>query len=291
MSLKDYRVDGKKKFTLSSFPTDAGDEIREKIEQKTEKNLALMAEYQDKLYADSKESVVVILQALDAAGKDSTIKKALSSVNPQGISVISFKRPSEEELAHDFLWRAHKALPRRGHMAVFNRSYYEDVLVVRVHEIQKTYSLPERCFGKNFFERRYREIKNYEEYLYENGYRVVKIFLNISKKEQKKRLLERIDDESKNWKFESADLKEREKWDDYMKAFEDAINGTATKRAPWYIVPADAKWYARYLVTEAVLEALKDCKPKYPQLGESEQKLLRECRAQLENDGGEYADG
>jgi len=243
-----------------------------------------MEALQDKLYAENREGVVIMLQAMDAAGKDSTIKHVMSGINPQGVDVHSFKQPSAEELSHDYLWRATRALPARGKMALFNRSYYEDVLVVRVHELQKTYLMPKRCIEGNaddFFDRRFRQIRDFEEYLYENGYRLVKIFLNVGLDEQRKRFLERIDDETKNWKFSAGDLKERDLWPQYMAAYEDAINGTSTKHSPWFIIPADQKWYARYLVSEAVVDALEACDPHYPELPDADRAQLAACRATL----------
>ena len=285
-----YCYDGKGDFDLDKIDTDGNldkdgrEELKEKIEQKTEANNDKLSALQDKLYADGKEGLVIILQAMDAAGKDSTIKRVMSGVNPQGVDVVSFKQPGTEELAHDFLWRVEKNIPARGKIGLFNRSYYEDVLVVKVHEMNKTYKMPDRITGMDtdkFFARRYKDIKNYEEYLYNNGYRVVKIFLHVSKDEQKKRFLERIDTPEKNWKFSTADIKERKLWDDYQKAYEDAIKATATKEAPWYVIPADRTWYTRYLVSELLVKTLEDINPKYPELTPDAQKDLAECAKQL----------
>lgn len=284
MGLKEYRFDGEHEAKLSKIPSDGVNDktSKEEILQKTQRNMEKIALLQDKLYADGRESVLVVLQAMDAAGKDSTIKRVMDGVNPQGVDVVSFKQPSSEELAHDFLWRTVKALPTRGKMGIFNRSYYEDVLVVRVHQMQKGYKMAQRVLDdEEFFPKRFRQIRHFEEYLYENSYRVVKIFLHVSRDEQKKRFLERIDDPEKNWKFSSSDLKEREHWDAYMRAYEDAINATATKHSPWYVLPADRKWYTRYLVSQAIVDALEDCDPQYPILPQADQDNLAACKAKL----------
>lgn len=286
MKLKDCRFDGEGAFKIEDFPASAGidKEERERYEALTAENIERMTRLQDKLYADGREGLVVMFQAMDAAGKDSTIKRVMSGVNPQGVSVYSFKQPSSEELAHDYLWRAIAHLPKRGHIGLFNRSYYEDVLVVRVHELQKGYEMPKRCIDVpegEFFKKRFRQIRDFEEYLWENGYRLLKVFLNVGRDEQKKRFLERIDDESKNWKFSSGDLKERALWPQYMKAYEEAIAATATKHAPWYVVPADQKWFARWLVSEAIVDVLEAIDPQYPDLPADQVDDLATCKAQL----------
>ncbi len=284
-----YRFDGSKSCKVEDLPTDGKKENlnKDEILAKTEKNLTEMAALQDALYADGREGVVFILQALDAAGKDSTVKHVMSGMNPQGVVVHSFKQPSAVELAHDYLWRVNNCLPERGKIAIFNRSYYEDVLVVQVHDLQKNYKMPEHCLNdgkEEFFKKRYRQIRSFEEYLYENGYRVVKIFLHVSKGEQKKRFLERIDDPNKNWKFSSSDLKERALFDQYCKTFDEVIDATATEHSPWYALPADQKWYTRYLVSEIVVDTLKKCKPAYPHLSPDAEKALADCRTQLESE-------
>lgn len=284
IKLEDCRFDGSKKLHIDDFPTSAWADKAKKPDYlaKTQDNLAKITALQDKLYADDREGVVIMLQAMDAAGKDSTIKHVMSGVNPQGVSVTSFKQPTSEELAHDYLWRAVKALPKRGMMAIFNRSYYEDVLVVRVHELQKGYKMPARCIErKDFFENRYRQIADFEDYLHDNGYRIIKIFLNVGLDEQKKRFLARIDDETKNWKFSAGDLAERALWPQYMEAYEDAINATSTENSPWYVIPADQKFYARHLVSQAIVEVLEDCKPAYPEMPEEDRAKLADCKAQL----------
>ena len=289
MALKDYTFDGSKKLELEKLPTNSKkDKVdKEEIIAKTKENLAKMQELQDRLYADGREGLIIVLQAMDAAGKDSIIKHVMGGVNPQGVEVHNFKTPSAEELAHDFLWRLNKCIPGRGYIGIFNRSYYEDVLVVRVYEMNKTYHITDRVTGQpteEFFKKRYRHIRNYEEYLYENGYRIVKIFLNLSKDKQKERFLERLDTPSKNWKFSGGDLKTREKWDEYRKAYEKAVNETATKENPWYVLPADQKWYTRYLVSEVIVKTLEEMNPQYPEMPEEEKAKIGEYREALIND-------
>ena len=286
MSLKDYTFDGSRKLELDRLPTNSKkDNVdKEKIIEKTKENLAKMQGLQDRLYADGREGLIIVLQALDAAGKDSTIKHVMGGFNPQGVEVTSFKQPSAEELAHDFLWRLNNRIPKRGYIAIFNRSYYEDVLVVQVHEMNKGYHITERVTGQpteQFFKKRYRHIRNYEEYLYENGYRILKIFLNVSKEKQKERFLERLDTPSKNWKFSSSDLKERALWEDYRKVTEKTVNETATEENPWYVLPADQKWYTRYLVSEAIVKTLEDMDPQYPEMPPEEKEKLGEYRDML----------
>lgn len=287
MSLENYCFDGKRQINFNELPTNSKKDRVEKnqILEKTAENLKKIEVLQDRLYAYGKESLVIILQAMDAAGKDSTIKHVMSGLNPQGVDVHSFKQPSNEELSHDFLWRAVKALPSRGKMAIFNRSYYEDVLIVKVHELYKNYRMASRCLEEaDFFQKRYLHIRNFEEYLYDNSYRVIKIFLNVSKEEQKKRFLDRINIKSKNWKFSDSDIRERKLWDDYMEAYTDAINHTAAKHAPWYVFPADQKWYTRYLVSEAVLAALEEINPDYPSLDNEDTAKLLHCKELLEQE-------
>ncbi len=218
--------------------------------------LKLLAELQDKLYAQDRWSVLLIFQAMDAAGKDGAIKHVMSGINPQGCQVYSFKAPTSEELDHDYMWRCFKDLPERGRIGIFNRSYYEETLVVRVHEeILAKQKLPEKLVTKHIWDERYQDIRNFEKYLSRNGTIVRKFFLHVSKEEQKKRFLERIDNPEKNWKFSSADAKERGHWDEYMKAYEDMIRNTATKDSPWYVVPADNKWFTRLVVAAAVIDS------------------------------------
>ena len=220
---------------------------------------------------------------MDAAGKDGAIKHVMSGINPQGCQVYSFKSPSSEDLDHDYLWRCMKCLPNRGHIGIFNRSYYEEVLVVRVHpEFLAKQKLPPKLMGKNIWEDRFEDIRNFEQYLTRNGVVVRKFFLHLSKKEQKKRFLDRIDDPLKNWKFSSNDANERDFWDDYMKAYEEMIVATSSKHSPWYVVPADNKWYTRLVVAAAVVETLKDLELAYPTVGPEQLKQLQAAKAQLE---------
>ncbi len=283
MLIKQYRYDGNDTFHLKEYSTNdtASFPSKEEAIAQMEANKKQIALLQDRLYAESKESILLILQAMDAAGKDSAIKHVISGINPQGVSVHNFKQPNAEELDHDYLWRAFRVLPERGNIGVFNRSYYEDVLVVRVHDLHKHANLPDRCLTKNLFERRYKQISQFEQYLHDNGIRVIKIFLHLSKEEQKERFLSRIDSPEKNWKFSRSDLEERAYWDDYQDAYEDAIEATACKDAPWYIVPADKKWYARLVISQIILETLEEINPQYPELPEKTKTMLQECRQQL----------
>lgn len=289
MSLKPYKFDGSQKLNLKKLSTNSKNDSVDKnvILKKTEENQLKIQALQEKLYADGREGLIIVLQAMDAAGKDSTIKHVMSGVNPQGVIVHSFKAPNSEELSHDFLWRINRSLPPRGMVAIFNRSYYEDVLVVQVHSLNKKYQMAKRITeepDKEFFKKRYKQIRNYEEYLYENSYRIVKIFLNVSKETQKERFLERIDTPSKNWKFSSSDLKERALWDQYQKTYEKTINETASKEAPWYVLPADQKWYTRYLVSEAILDALESIDPSYPKMPDDEKARLSSSKKELLNE-------
>lgn len=283
--LKNFIVTGESKIKIRDYMTKPKDGIsKEKIIKKINLNLEKMESFQDKLYSEGKEGLVLIFQAMDAAGKDSTIKNVMSGLNPQGIDVYSFKQPSLEESAHSFMWRAAKKFPVRGKMAIFNRSYYEDVLVVKVHKLYENAKMPERCKHGDVIARRYEDIRNFEKYQYNNGYRIIKFFLNVSKEEQKKRFLERIDLKIKNWKFSASDVKERAYWDEYMKAYEMAINATAAKNSPWYIIPADKKWYARYLVSEAIVDVFKKIAPQYPTLPQSAQDNLYKDKELLLNE-------
>ena len=286
-----FRVDGNKKIKLKEYQK--VEELSKVDEQKAllkmEENKEKISKLQDKLYASNKYGILLIFQAMDAAGKDSTIKHVLSGINPQGFQVFNFKQPNSEEIDHDYLWRTNKALPERGRIGVFNRSYYEEVLVVKVHNLVKTSSIPEEYITKDIWDRRYSHIKNTEKYLIENGIIPVKIFLNVSKEEQKNRFLERIENPEKNWKFASGDVTERKYWDDYQNAYEKAINQTATKDVPWYVIPADKKWYARYQVSEIVLNVLENLKLEYPVLSDEEKAKLEECKNMLLSEDGKIA--
>ncbi len=228
--------------------------------------------------------MLIVLQAMDAAGKDGTIKHVMTGLNPQGTQVVSFKVPSSEESDHDYLWRIVKALPRRGEIGIFNRSHYEDVIVARVHDLVSGSQIPQELITPEIWNQRYRQIRDFERYLEENGVTVVKIFLHVSKDEQRDRLLARINEEEKNWKFSSGDIQERKYWDQYQEAYEHLLNHTATPEAPWYVVPADRKWFARYLVSQIVLDTLEKINPQFPELSPQERAVLAECRRILEED-------
>ncbi len=275
-----FRIDGRKKFKIKEYQKieklSAKDEEEAII--KMDENKEKISKLQDKLYASNKYGILLIFQAMDAAGKDSTIKHVLSGINPQGFQVFNFKQPNSEEIDHDYLWRTNKALPERGRIGVFNRSYYEEVLVVKVHNLLEKSSIPKEYITKDVWGKRYKHIRNMENYLIENGIIPIKIFLNVSKEEQKKRFLERIENPEKNWKFASGDVMEREYWQDYQNAYEDAINNTSTENAPWYAIPADKKWYARYQVSEIVLNVLESLKLEYPVLSDEEKAKLEECK-------------
>lgn len=281
-----YRYDDHECPDLRDLPTHAGvdKDCREEIKRRTAENIETMKQLQEALYADGREGIVLVLQALDAAGKDSIIKHVMSGLNPQGVMVHSFKQPGAEELSHDYLWRVVKQLPPRGSIAIFNRSHYEDVLAVQILELWKKAQLPDRVLQDSrseFFRKRYRQIRQFEEYLYENGYRVVKVFLNVSKEEQGKRFLERIEKPEKNWKFASSDLETRARFDDYIDLYEEVIRETASDHSPWYVLPADQKWYTRYLLSEIMVDVLQSCDSRFPELSEEERAHLEEAREQL----------
>ncbi|HUL63612.1 MAG TPA: polyphosphate kinase 2 family protein [Burkholderiaceae bacterium] len=244
--------------------------------------VSMLAELQDKLYAQDRKSLLLVFQAMDAAGKDGTIKHVMSGVNPAGVQVHSFKAPSPEELDHDYMWRCWRALPERGRIGIFNRSYYEEVLVVRVHrEILAAQKLPPALVTKELFKDRLRDIARFEHYLARNGTQVLKFFLHVSKAEQKKRFLERIEEPVKNWKFAPGDVAERAHWDEYMAAYEDAIRATATEESPWYVVPADNKWFTRLVVVGAIVRALQGMHLAYPEIDPRKEKGLQEARIML----------
>jgi PPK2 family polyphosphate:nucleotide phosphotransferase len=252
---------------------------------KLQKDVLRLAAYQDVLYAQDTYSLLLVFQAMDAAGKDGTIKHVMSGINPQGCQVYSFKAPSEEERDHDYLWRNMKALPERGRIGIFNRSYYEEALVVRVHpEILDQQRIPANSKTKDIWKRRFEEINHFEEYLVNNGIMVLKFFLNVSKEAQKKRFLDRINLPEKNWKFSAGDVKERAHWDDYMKAYEDVFNHTSTDWAPWYIIPADCKWFTRLAVADIICNQLKALNLQYPTLNEAHRQELLAAKALLESE-------
>jgi PPK2 family polyphosphate:nucleotide phosphotransferase len=281
---KSYRIDDGKHFRLKDFdPADTGQlKSEEEAKDLLQKDIERMEDLQDKLYAQACWSVLLIFQAMDAAGKDGTIKHVMSGVNPEGVQVTSFKAPSATELQHDFLWRTTQHLPERGHIGIFNRSYYEEVLVVRVHpEVLEAEKLPPPLVTKNIWEERFEDIRCFEQHMARNGTVIRKFFLHLSKKEQKRRFLARLDTPEKNWKFSPADVHERECWDDYQKAYEDMICHTATKDAPWYVIPADNKWFTHLTVAAAVVETLKDLDLSYPKVDAAKLKELAAARQTL----------
>lgn len=283
MKTSKFKVPPGKKVKLSDYRTDyIGDiESKKDASKLLKANTKKMAELQDRLYAHDRYGLLLIFQAMDAAGKDSTIKHVMSGVNPQGTQVFSFKQPSAEELDHGYLWRIAKAVPERGRIGIYNRSHYEDVLVVRVHDLIKCQKIPKKFDNDGIWRKRFNQIKNFEKYLYENGIITIKFFLHISKDEQRKRFLRRLDIPSKNWKFSAADLKEREYWEDYQKCYEEAIAATSTGYAPWYITPADKKWFTRLVVSNVIIDTLQSLKLTYPELDENQKKNLNVYREQL----------
>jgi len=301
---KRFRIDSGKQFRLKDFdPADTGHwKSKEHAADALQQAIARMAELQDKLYAQDRWAVLLIFQAMDAAGKDGLIKHVMSGVNPQGCQVYSFKAPSDLELQHDFLWRTTRCLPERGHIGIFNRSYYEEVLVVRVHpEILKSQKTPPsllekkigkkiekkigkmigKKIGKNIWDERFEDIRSFERHMARSGTVIRKFFLNVSKKEQKRRFLERLQEPEKNWKFSASDIRERACWDDYQNAYEDMIRNTATGHAPWYIVPADNKWFTRLVVSTVIVETLESLGLAYPKVDETKQKELQAAKKQL----------
>ncbi len=280
-----YRVSNGKKFHLESCdPGDKGEiENKEHAKDLLSTGVARIAELQEKLYAQDQWSLLLVFQAMDAAGKDSAIKHVMSGINPQGCQVYSFKQPSSEDLDHDFFWRCQKSLPERGRIGIFNRSYYEETLVVRVHpEFLSKQKLAPKLVGKGIWEDRFEDINNFEKTLTRNGTIVRKFFLNVSKDEQKKRFLARLDDPTKNWKFSATDIEERGRWKEYMAAYEDMIRHTATERAPWYVVPADKKWFTRLVVVAAVIDALESLDLEYPSVTNAMKKDNLAARKILE---------
>jgi PPK2 family polyphosphate:nucleotide phosphotransferase len=273
-----------KKISLKDYDPDWTGSIRDKqhAEGLLREGVRALAKYQDKLYAQDTYSLLMIFQAMDAAGKDGTIRHVMSGINPQGCQVFSFKAPSAEERDHDYLWRSSKALPERGRIGIHNRSYYEEVLVCRVHpQLLASQQLPDDCKNDGVWNQRFKEINNFERYLTDNGVVILKFFLHVSKKEQKKRFLERIDLEEKNWKFSVNDARERTYWKDYMRAYEDVFTHTSTRSAPWYIIPADNKWFMRLAVAAITNQTLDDLNLRYPTLTKEKKKELLEARKVL----------
>jgi PPK2 family polyphosphate:nucleotide phosphotransferase len=284
-----FRVEDGSKFRLKDFdPSETlglkhRDGIKDRAGELLQEGIELLRKMQEMLYAQDRWAVLLIFQAMDAAGKDSAIKHVMSGINPQGCQVFSFKAPSAEELDHDFMWRTNRRIPERGRIGIFNRSYYEEVLVVRVHqEILEKQKLPPSLVTKKIWDERFEDINAYERYLSRNGVLIRKFFLNVSKEEQKKRFLERLDNPNKNWKFSVADARERGHWDDYMEAYEDMIRNTATKHAPWYVAPADKKWFTRLVVAAGIIDALDGLNLSFPKVDDEKLKELAAARAVLE---------
>ena len=282
--IKRYRVADDRKFRLRDIdPSDTWKlKSKEHADEWLQEGIQRLSELQGKLYAQAQWAVLLIFQAMDAAGKDGTIKHVMSGVNPQGCQVFSFKSPSSEELSHDFLWRTSKCVPERGRIGIFNRSYYEEVLVVRVHpEYLLHEKLPDEMVTENIWEERFEDINSFERYLSRNGVLIRKFFLHVSKKEQRERFLCRLEEPEKNWKFSEADMKERQRWDAYMAAYQEMLRNTATKQAPWYVVPADHKWFTRLVVSEVVVDALESLKLGYPEVDDAKRKELARVRTEL----------
>lgn len=277
-----------KKFNLKNHRSDFTGDYKDKQQavEDLRKNVERLSELQDVLYAQNNHALLIIFQAMDAAGKDGAIKHVMSGLNPQGCEVTSFKQPSAEELDHDYLWRCMKRVPERGRIGIFNRSYYEDVLVVRVHpEILRLSQLPEDLENdKKVWQKRFEQIRNFESYLAENGVHTLKFFLNVSKEEQKNRFLERIETPEKNWKFSAGDAKERVFWDEYMKSYADAMHNTSTKNAPWYVIPADKKWFTRVAVSEIIIKKMESLDLQYPKVNDVQRQSLLEAKKILESE-------
>jgi PPK2 family polyphosphate:nucleotide phosphotransferase len=281
---KTFRVDSGKHFRMKDFdPADTGHwRSKEHAEEAVQQGIARTAELQDMLYAQDKWALLLIFQAMDAAGKDGAIKHVMSGVNPQGCQVYSFKAPSDPELQHDFLWRTTRDLPERGHIGIFNRSYYEEVLVVRVHpEILKSQKIPGSLIGKHLWEERFEDIRSFERHMARSGTVIRKFFLNVSRKEQKRRFLARLDEPEKNWKFSAGDVHERQCWDDYQKAYEEMIIHTSTEEAPWYVVPADNKWFTRLVISTVVVDTLESLDLAYPKVDDAKRKELEAAKKLL----------
>ena len=288
MKIEQFRVSENSKVNLRDHRTDFTGDYTDKKEavKDLEKNVERLRELQDVLYAQDVYALLIIFQAMDAAGKDGAIEHVMSGVNPQGCHVVSFKQPSSEELDHDYLWRCQKALPERGKIGIFNRSHYEEVLVVRVHSgILQGQQLPADVKAdKDVWKKRFKHIREWEDHLNENGIHVIKFFLNVSKDEQKKRFLSRIEEKDKNWKFSLSDVKQRKFWDDYMTAYTEAISATSTENSPWYVIPADKKWFTRLAVSEVIVQKLESLDLHYPMITEEQKVELVEAKKMLESE-------
>ena len=280
-----YRVKENEKVNLKKFPTKRDVDI-DKEEVKSvffPEVIEQLKVYQEKLYAQNTYGLIIVLQAMDAAGKDGTVNHVFANLDPGGVSVASFKQPTTEEKDHDYMWRINKALPPRGNIGIFNRSHYEDVVVTRVHDLIENDKIPKDLVDKDIWKTRYRQIRDWERYLAENGFHIIKIFLHVSKDEQRDRLSERILNKKKNWKFSIADINERRFWDRYQDLYSEMIEETSTEKAPWYIVPADNKWFTRYVVSQIVLKAMKDIAPKFPEMSKEIKEQLEEFKKLIES--------
>jgi PPK2 family polyphosphate:nucleotide phosphotransferase len=283
---QEYLVQPGSRMDLKSYPTNSTGEFKDKksAEKKLADDVSTLARLQDLLYSNSQYALLVVLQGLDTSGKDGVIKHVMTGMNPQGVQVTAFGAPSTEEIRHDYLWRCARSIPARGRIGIFNRSYYEEVLVVRVHpELLAAEKIPQQGESEQIWSQRYQEINNFEAYLAGNGIVVIKFFLNISREEQRARLLERIDNPAKNWKFSSSDLREREYWDDYMHAYQKMLEHTSTEIAPWYVVPADHKWMARIVVADAIVSTLESLNLSYPLVGPDQIAILQKAKITLES--------
>lgn len=283
MDYRDYQISDGKGFKLRDFDTRdrGGLDKAEATEHLMPENIEVLRELQEKLFAEDRYAILVVIQAMDAAGKDGIVKHVMSGLNPAGTQVKSFKTPSKEENDHDYLWRIHKEMPRRGEIGIFNRSHYEEVIIARVHDLVKQSQIPSEILNEDIWKDRYRQIRDYERYLTENGIKVIKFYLHLSKDEQRERLLARIENPAKHWKFNQADIEERRHWDEYQHALEAMIQHTSVEHAPWYVIPADRKWFARYLVSEVLRHEMESLNLNYPSLSEAEYDILEQCRTIL----------
>ena len=280
-----YRVKANEKVNLKKFPTKRDVDIDKEEVKSTffPEVIEQLKVYQEKLYAQNTYGLIIVLQAMDAAGKDGTVNHVFANLDPGGVSVASFKQPTTEEKDHDYMWRINKALPPRGNIGIFNRSHYEDVIVTRVHNLISTGQLPRDLIDRNIWMERYEQINNWEKYLHQNGFYMVKIFLHVSKEEQQERLIDRIFNQEKNWKFSMGDIHEREHWDEYRELYEELLENTSKDKSPWYIVPADNKWFTRYVVSQIVLKAMKDIAPKFPEMSKEIKDQLEEFKKLIES--------
>lgn len=283
MDYRDYQISDGKGFKLRDFDTRdrGGLDKAEATEHLMPENIEVLRELQEKLFAEDRYAILVVIQAMDAAGKDGIVKHVMSGLNPAGTQVKSFKTPSKEENDHDYLWRIHKEMPPRGEIGIFNRSHYEEVIIARVHDLVKQSQIPSEILNEDIWKDRYRQIRDYERYLTENGIKVLKFYLHLSKDEQRERLLARIENPAKHWKFNQADIEERRHWDEYQHALEAMIQHTSVEHAPWYVIPADRKWFARYLVSEVLRHEMESLNLNYPSLSEAEYDILEQCRTIL----------